>query len=221
MSNSVNTPPSSPRFPKHPDRQRVHSQARPYLWAVLGLVVAVQLYFYDLKTKPVFSKLIAHGTGLDTPVELTLSETSLAAVLPMDGRWKLTFFGFTECPGICPTTMRALAEEYGGLLENRKFVDVVFVSVDSIADTNEDAARFATEFDASFTGVVLKTEEVQTVAKQFLTIFGESEDPGHRLMHGSHVYLVRDQKIYATFATPIGKTLLTEDLRAVVLRSRF
>jgi protein SCO1/2 len=186
----------------------------------LGLVVAVQLYFYDLNSKPVFSKLISHGTGLDTPVELSLQDSSLDGVLQVDGRWKIVFFGFTECPGICPTTLRALASEYGGLLENRKYVDVVFISVDTDADSPEEASKFATSFDPTFKGVVLKESEVQKIASQFMTVFGESNDPGHRLMHGSHVYLVRDQSIYATFSTPVAAGLLTEDIRSVVLRSR-
>lgn len=217
----MSQPPSDTRQRfRSSSKQRAHIQARPYLWAVLGVVVAIQLYYHDLNSKQPLSKIMEYGTGLDEPRVLNLDNTSLSSVLSSESPWTLVFFGFTECPGICPTTMRALAQEYGALLENRKFVEVVFISVDSQKDTPEIAQSFAATFNETFKGVVLQSAESESVASQFATLFGPSDDPAHRLMHGSHIYLVKNQKIYGTFSVPFEKGKLTEDLRQIVLRSR-
>jgi protein SCO1/2 len=71
------------------------------------------------------------------------------------GHWSIMFFGYTNCPDFCPTTLTTLAAlakrlraEPGAVLPR-----VVFVSVDAKRDTPQQLAKYVPYFDPSFIGL--------------------------------------------------------------------
>jgi protein SCO1 len=73
----------------------------------------------------------------------------------LGGHWSFVFFGYTNCPDVCPTTLTTLAamekkmRDAGASIRPR----VVFVSVDAKRDTPEQLAKYVPYFDPEFTGV--------------------------------------------------------------------
>lgn len=81
----------------------------------------------------------------------------------LQGKWTLIFFGFTNCPALCPTTMAQLTAAYQQLQANNfsPMPQVVFVSVDPQRDTLAKVTTFATTFNPNFIG--LRTDNMQTL----------------------------------------------------------
>src|SRR5271167_1922182 len=71
-----------------------------------------------------------------------------------DGHWSLMFFGYTNCPDFCPTTIVTLAAMEKNLRGKGAIrPQVVFISVDARRDTPPQLAKYVPYFDPSFLGV--------------------------------------------------------------------
>lgn len=95
-----------------------------------------------------------------------------AAVKPVNftndnlkGHWTLLFFGFTHCPGLCPTTMAQLSAAYKVLATGKyqPMPQVVFVSVDPERDSLAKVTKYATAFNSDFIGA--RTDDMKTLAQ--------------------------------------------------------
>ncbi|HEU4726071.1 MAG TPA: SCO family protein [Candidatus Eisenbacteria bacterium] len=80
------------------------------------------------------------------------------------GRVVLLFFGFTECPDICPITMKRWAQVRGMLGADTSRVRFVFVSVDPEHDTPASAAAYAAKYHPSFVGLAGTAAEIDQIA---------------------------------------------------------
>lgn len=103
------------------------------------------------------------------PVDFAL-EGPQGTVRLRDFRDKLVllFFGYTRCPDVCPTTLLGLKRVYEGLaLEERRRVQVIFVSVDPERDTPETTDRYAKALNPAFLGLTGRPEVLQEVARTF------------------------------------------------------
>jgi protein SCO1/2 len=68
------------------------------------------------------------------------------------GRWTLAYFGFTNCPDVCPTTLAAFKQVWKRL-EAKGATDrlrIDFISVDPVRDTPEQLARYVAFYDPDF-----------------------------------------------------------------------
>jgi protein SCO1/2 len=102
------------------------------------------------------------------------------------GRVVLVFFGFTNCPDICPATLENWKRVRGLLGAEAERVRFLFVSVDPKRDTPEIAARFAAGFDSSFVGIAGTEAEIAEVALAWgVTVGGGPEE----IVHASQVFV--------------------------------
>tara|TARA_R110002110_G_scaffold3665_2_gene18930 strand:- start:6884 stop:7297 length:414 start_codon:yes stop_codon:yes gene_type:complete len=69
------------------------------------------------------------------------------------GRWLLVFFGFANCPDICPTTLAEVAAVMDGLGVSAPQVQPLFISIDPERDTPAALAEFVPRFDAGIIGL--------------------------------------------------------------------
>ena len=100
-----------------------------------------------------------------------------------DGRrWKLAdfsgkvtvvFFGFTQCPDVCPTTMIELAEVKQRLGADGARVQGVFVTIDPERDTPEVLKAYVANFGAGFVGLRGSAEETAAIAKHFKVYYNK------------------------------------------------
>jgi protein SCO1 len=85
------------------------------------------------------------------------------------GHWSLLFFGYTNCPDFCPTTLATLAAMQKRLRAERSAVlpQVIFVSVDAKRDTPAQLAKYVPYFDPEFIGLTAADQpSIETVAKK-------------------------------------------------------
>ncbi len=78
-----------------------------------------------------------------------------------EGRLTLLFFGYTNCPDICPVHMANLAAVLGRSPDLRKRVEVVFVGVDVPRDTPGHLREWLDHFDRGFVGLTGTPEEIE------------------------------------------------------------
>jgi protein SCO1/2 len=73
----------------------------------------------------------------------------------LDGHWSMLFFGYTNCPDFCPSTLAMLAAMEKGLRAESAAVRprVIFVSVDAKRDTPVQLAQYVPYFDPEFIGL--------------------------------------------------------------------
>jgi protein SCO1 len=87
----------------------------------------------------------------------------------LDGHWSFMFFGFTNCPDVCPTTLATLAAMEKRLRDAGAPIlpRVVFVSVDAKRDTPEQLAKYVPYFDSAFTGVTAPDQRtIESLARK-------------------------------------------------------
>lgn len=78
------------------------------------------------------------------------------------GQVVIVFFGYTQCPDVCPTTLTAMREVMAQLGDGAGRVQVLFVSLDPARDTAEVLAQYVTAFDQRFIG--LRSDDANTAA---------------------------------------------------------
>jgi protein SCO1/2 len=87
------------------------------------------------------------------------------------GKLVVVFFGFTQCPDVCPTTLSEMAEVRKKLGKDGERVQVLFVTVDPDRDTAAVLAEYVPAFDPSFLGLRGSAAETAEAAKEFKVFY--------------------------------------------------
>ena len=83
----------------------------------------------------------------------------------------MVFFGFTQCPDVCPTTLSDLAEVRKRLGADGDRLQVVFITIDPERDTAALLSEYVPGFDPSFIGLYGTAEETAMTAKEFKVFY--------------------------------------------------
>lgn len=121
--------------------------------------------------KPQFNNTDITGAGYGMALQLADPTGKLRTLADFRGSVVLVFFGFTQCPDVCPTTlaeMKAVKELLG---KDGKRFQVLFVTVDPERDTPELLAQYVSAFDPTFLGLRGDPEATAKVAKEFKVFY--------------------------------------------------
>jgi protein SCO1/2 len=136
------------------------------------------------------------------------------------GKVAVVFFGYTQCPDACPTTMAELSGILKTLGPDAAKVQVVFISVDPSRDTPALLKNYVTNFRPDF--IALRGDEAQTkqVIKDFKLIVekvpGKTPD-SYTIDHTAGTYIFDPQGRVRLFASQsLDPALLTDDLKALL-----
>lgn len=109
------------------------------------------------------------------------------------GKAVVIFFGYTQCPDVCPTTMTGMAEALKLLGGDAAKVQVLFVTVDPERDTQQLLAQYVPVFNPSFLGLFADAQTIARTAQEFRVFY--KKQPGstpttYTVDHsaGSYVY---------------------------------
>ena len=89
------------------------------------------------------------------------------------GKVVVVFFGYTQCPDVCPTTMAELAQVRKALGPAGERVQGVFVSVDPERDTPEVLKAYMASFDPGFVALRGTAEQTAAAAKEFKVFYAK------------------------------------------------
>ncbi|HEY1393320.1 MAG TPA: SCO family protein, partial [Methylibium sp.] len=138
-------------------------------------------------------------TGADYARELNLPDVDgkPRSLADFKGKAVLVFFGYTQCPDVCPTTMAELAEVKRQLGPDGERVQGVFVTLDPERDTAALLKPYVAGFDPSFVALRGTAEQTQAAAKAFKVFYEKvpSKDGSgnYTLDHTAAAYLFDPQ----------------------------
>lgn len=207
-----NTDPNEPKTGnasqgKHstPGRMPLLRTLRYVLWAfaIIATLGAGYEYWQLSRPAPV-------PTGTEAMKETIKSEFSLVdhtgTAVTQDnfrGNWQLVFFGFTNCPDVCPTTLNQIAEIMDNLGENAAEVRPLFITVDPERDTPERMAEYVTAFDTRIVGLTGTPEQVKAAANSFKIYYAkaasEGAPDGYLMDHTAYLYLMNPEGGFEAF----------------------
>jgi len=125
---------------------------------------------------PNFKSSDVTGAGFGRDFALMSHAGKPTTLADFRGKVVVLFFGYTQCPDVCPTTLSALAETMKRLGPDAARVQVLFVTVDPERDTAELLASYVTAFDPSFIGLRGDAEATARTAKEFKVLY--QKQPG-------------------------------------------
>ena len=142
----------------------------------------------------------------------------------LQGRWSFVFFGYTQCPDICPTAlglMKTLKIQLAAVSPPPTF-QVVFVSVDPARDTHALLGQYMAAFDPEFTGVTGDEAALAPLAKDLGVFYqrNDATDKKHYTVdHSATIYLIDPKgRLAATFSSPQLAEAMLADFRRITAR---
>jgi protein SCO1/2 len=117
-------------------------------------------------------------TGLDYAKGFALTDHTgkPRTLADYKGKVVVVFFGYTQCPDVCPTTMAEMAGVMQKLGPQADQVQVLFITLDPERDTQQLLASYVPAFDKRFVGLVGTPEQTAKTAKEFKVFY--SKVPG-------------------------------------------
>ena len=128
--------------------------------------------------------------------ELQTADKTLFTKKDLQGSYSLVYFGFTQCPDLCPNSM-SLAKEAMATLRSKgpyiKDLRVIFISVDPDRDTPKIADRYAKFFDEAFLGFSILDSQRKLLLGALDTVANNDrkslEDTDYQVYHPTSFYL--------------------------------
>ena len=113
-----------------------------------------------------------------------------------EGKATALFFGFTNCPDVCPMTLNKLDYIFNNLGKEKKNLKIFFISIDPKRDTPEVMKSYLSSFENKIVGITGESEKIFLLSKSWgiksEKIF--SEDGNYTVDHSSPIILLKDGK---------------------------
>ena len=161
-------------------------------------------------------------TGLDYAKGFALTDHTgkPRTLADFKGKAVVVFFGYTQCPDVCPTTMAEMASVMQKLGPLADQVQVLFITLDPERDTQELLANYVPAFDKRFLGLRGTPEQTAKTAKEFKVFYSKvpGTDPGsYTIDHtaGSYVF-DRDGRLRLFVRHGQGPDPIVHDLRQLL-----
>ena len=135
----------------------------------------------------------------------------------LKGHWSFLFFGFTNCPDVCPTALKVMQSVWKTLptkMGDAGHPKLYFVSVDPDRDKPETLKQYVQYFNPEFNGVTGKLDEIDKLTNQIGILYGYDEKDGandleYIVNHSAQLILVDPKgRMRAVISPPhIAKTI--------------
>jgi protein SCO1/2 len=161
-------------------------------------------------------------TGADYARELSLPDADgrVRTLADFAGKVTVVFFGFVQCPDVCPTTLAEIAQVRQALGADGERVQAVFVTVDPERDTPEVLKSYVSAFGSDFVALRGTPEQTRELAKHFKVFYAKV--PGktagsYSIDHtaGAYVFDTRGRvRLFTRYGS--GADALAHDLRILL-----
>lgn len=166
------------------------------LRVLLPLLVAGLLVAGCSPARPEFKASDVTGSTFGRDFALTDANGKARTLADFKGKAVVIFFGYVQCPDVCPTTLATLAEAMRLLGKDADRVQVLFVTIDPERDKPALLAEYVPAFDPRFLGLWGDAEATARVAKEFKVLY--RKQPGstpetYTMDHSAGSYLFDPQ----------------------------
>ena len=148
-------------------------------------------------------------TGADFPKGISLTDHNgkRRSMSDFKGKVVATFFGYTHCPDVCPTTMVDLKQAMQLLGDKSDQVQVLFVTLDPQRDTQAVLSKFVPSFDKRFIGLwgsLQETAETMAMYKIFYAKVKGKTETDYTIDHSAGMYIFDQSgnvRLYVSYGT--------------------
>jgi protein SCO1 len=166
--------------------------------------------------KPSFASIDVTGADYAKDFELTDHNGQVRHLADFKGKIVVMFFGYTQCPDVCPTTMAELAEVKKLLGKDGDRLQGLFVTVDPARDTPEVLKAYMANFDPTFLALYTTPDKLAELAKDYKVYYKKvdgSTPTSYTMDHsaGSYVYDTQGQlRLFTRYGS--GPKVLAADI---------
>jgi protein SCO1 len=170
--------------------------------------------------KPKFNAIDITGADYAKGFTLTDHNGQNRSLSDFKGKVVVLFFGYTQCPDVCPTSMAELAEVKRLLGADADKLQGVFVTVDPARDTAELLKAYMTNFDPTFLAFIPTPEQLAVVAKDYKIYYKKVDGKtptSYTVDHsaGSYVYDTQGHlRLYSRYG--VGPQVLAQDIQTLL-----
>ena len=192
------------------------SYTRRYLLSALA-VFALAACSPD---KPKFNAIDITGADYAKGFTLTDHNGQSRSLSEFKGKVVVLFFGYTQCPDVCPTSMVELAEVKRLMGADGDKLQGVFVTVDPARDTAELLKAYMANFDPTFVAFIPTPEQLAVVAKDYKIYYKKVDGKtptSYTMDHsaGSYVYDTQGNlRLYSRYG--VGAQVLAQDIQTLL-----
>lgn len=139
---------------------------RDALGRMAGTALVLGLVGCDA-AKPSFQSIDITGVNYAQVLSLPDFDGKLRTLAEFKGKIVVLFFGYTQCPDVCPTTLSRMLEVKKLLGDQGDRLQVIFVTLDPERDTAEILKAYMGSFDPNFLALIPTLEQLPELAKNF------------------------------------------------------
>jgi protein SCO1/2 len=160
----------------------------------------------SLGGKPTFRSTDITGATFARSLELPDVDGRTRTLADFAGKVTVVFFGYTQCPDVCPTTLTEMAQVRKALGAQGDRLHTVFITVDPERDTPEILKAYVGNFGPGVTALRGTPEQTAAVAKEFKVFYAKSagKSPGSYTMDHSAASFVFDATGKVRLYVPYG-----------------
>ena len=172
------------------------------------------------ESKPQFKSVDLTGADYAKDFQLPDADGKVRTLKDFKGKAVVVFFGYTQCPDVCPTTMTEVAQAKKLLGADGDKVQGIFITVDPERDTAQVLKTYATNFDPTFVALRGTPEQVAATARDFKVFYKkvEGRTPGSYTMDHSAASFVYDPqgrlRLYTRYGS--GAQALADDIKLLL-----
>ena len=170
--------------------------------------------------KPSFKAIDITGAEYARSLSLSDPEGQTRSLADFKGKVVVVFFGYTQCPDVCPATMAELAEVKRGLGADGARVQGIFVTIDPARDSAALLKAYTANFGPDMLGLRGTPEQTVAAAKEFKVFFNKvpgKTDTSYTMDHtaGSYIFDAKGRvRLFTRYGS--GAQALTEDLKILL-----
>lgn len=171
-------------------------------------------------TQPPFKGIDITGAEYARTLNLSDQFGKARTLDEFKGKVSVVFFGYTQCPDVCPATLAELAQIKKSLGKDGERVQGIFVTLDPKRDTQEVLKAYMANFDPSFVALSGTPEQIKAAAQEFKVFFAISPgktETSYTVDHtaGSFVFDARGKvRLFIRYGS--GAEALAADLKALL-----
>mgnify|MGYP006192183951 FL=1 len=194
-----------PRFsstPGHPSMGR-----RRFVRVALASAVGMPVLMACSPEVTPFKSTDVTGAAFAQDFRLKDHHGNVRALADFKGKIVVTFFGFTQCPDVCPTSMTTMAEVKRLLGDQGERLQVLFITVDPQRDTQALLKEYMANFDPGFVALRPEPDELKGVAADFKIYYKQvpgSTPTSYTMDHSAGKYIFDTQgrvRLFSAYGT--------------------
>lgn len=169
---------------------------------------------------PTFKSTDITGAAFAQGFKLTDHTGQVRTLADFRGKVVVVFFGFTQCPDVCPTSMITLAEVKRLMGDQGEKLQVLFITVDPERDTLPLLKEYMTNFDPSFLALRPEPAELKALADSFKITYQKVQGTtptSYTMDHSAGKYVFDPSgavRLYSSYGTE--PTVIAEDILSLL-----